>query len=330
MKSPVVSILMPVYNSELYLEACLKSIQDQSFPNWELLAINDQSEDKSRDILTAFSNTDDRIKVFDNQHKGIVGALNLAYKNSSGDYITRMDSDDLMPMDKLQSLLKLLRLSGQGHVSTGKVSYFATGKNLDSGYKTYEKWLNDLVERQEHWENIYKECVIASPNWMIAKSDLDKIGGICSGVYPEDYELVFRMYKSGLKVSCSEDVTHLWRDHYTRTSRTSEVYRDNRFLELKCTEFVTDKLLSNGKLMLWGAGGKGKTIAKALISANIPFDWVTNNSNKIGHQIYGKYLVEAFSNQMEEAGTAIIATTQDKEQIRAFCHSTQTLPIWFC
>jgi len=167
----MISILLPVFNAAPYLRACLVSIREQSYQDWELLAVNDYSTDESALILAEFAEMDSRITFFNNQEKGIIPALRMAFQNSQGDFITRMDADDLMPIHKLANLHDALLKKGQGHVVTGTVAYFSeTG--LGDGYKKYEAWLNQLVDQNSHYEDLYRECVLPSPAWLIHRTDL--------------------------------------------------------------------------------------------------------------------------------------------------------------
>lgn len=281
-----ISILMPVYNAGPYLGACLESIQAQTRSDWELLAVDDFSEDDSLDILFRFAKTDPRITVLRNEQKGIAPALRLAFQNSRGRFITRMDADDLMRPEKLEALVALLDAKGPGHVATGGVSYFAEGKKLGAGYRQYADWLNGLAVSGEHFREIYRECVIPSPCWMACQEDLNRIGAFQTDTYPEDYDLCFRMYYGGLHLVSTAEPLHLWRDHPDRTSRNSEVYHDNRFLDLKVHWFLKTDYRSKSPLVIWGAGRKGKEIARRLLTADVPFRWVCNTPSKWGHRMY--------------------------------------------
>jgi len=121
----LVSILLPVKNTAAYLVQCLDSILLQSFTNWELLAINDHSTDDSKHILLEYASRDRRIKILDNEGTGIINALRLAYNNSKGTYITRMDSDDKMAVNKLEILYKNVHQKEQGFIAIGQVKYFS-------------------------------------------------------------------------------------------------------------------------------------------------------------------------------------------------------------
>ncbi len=312
----MVSILMPVYNTATYLRECLDSILYQSFTDWELIAVNDFSTDESWSILQLYQSKDSRIKAFRNTEKGIIPALRFAFQQSKGDFITRMDADDRMAQHKLKILHQLLNTSGRGFVATGLVEYFSS-QTLGAGYINYANWLNELTLRQANFQDIYKECVIPSPCWMLHKSDLIRCGAFTSNVYPEDYDLCFRMYEQKLKVISENIILHYWRDYPNRTSRTNEHYSDNRFLALKMHYFLKLDYQPEKTLYLWGAGKKGKWVAKSLINSGINFTWVCNSDSKIGHNIYGVMLrsFEEIDNNHNIQLIIAVAAPDDKRMI---------------
>ena len=281
---------MPVKNTAIFLTDCLNSILQQTEKEWELIAINDHSTDNSLEVLSNFAEKDKRIKVYTNDGNGIIAALRLAYKNSQGQLITRMDSDDMMLPAKLATLKKQLLENGEGHLATGQVQYFSEA-GVGEGYLKYQDWLNGLIVKGTNFQDIYKECVIPSPCWMIHLTDLEKCEAFRPNRYPEDYDLCFRFYEKGLKVIPNDQVLHQWRDYPTRTSRTDKNYADNRFLTLKVHYFLKLERAKNRPLVIWGAGRKGKLIARQLIEHKAEFLWVCNNERKIGKDIYGQVLL---------------------------------------
>ncbi len=280
-----VSILMPVKNTAQYLRQCIDSILKQTHSDWELIAINDNSTDNSLEILRAYTSQDSRITAIDSNGQGIIAALSQAYTTSKGSYITRMDSDDLMSPQKLELFVQVLMDAGKGHLTTGLVKYISED-NLGDGYQRYEAWLNELSLREANFSDIYKECSIASPNWMLHRSDFERCGAFRSDIYPEDYDLCFRFKRAGLKLKNVQSLTHYWRDYPTRTSRTDANYSDNKFSVLKIHHFLGQDYNPDTSLVLWGAGKKGKALAKELSNHNIPFRWLCNNPKKIGKEIY--------------------------------------------
>jgi hypothetical protein len=177
----------------------------------------------------------------------------------------------------------------EGFISVGLVKYF-NENGVSDGYQKYEKWINSLTMSGRNFEEIYKECVIPSPCFMLHRVDFESIGGFDSEIYPEDYDLTFRMYQGGLKVIPCNDLMHHWRDYDTRTSRTQENYSQMRLLDIRLHYFLELDYDQNRPLLLWGASIKGKRIAKTLVERNIPFEWICDNEKKIGQIIYHQRL----------------------------------------
>ena len=336
-EGPLISILIPCKNAAQYLDECLSSIVKQSYKSWELIIVDDQSTDQSWTILASWSSKYDNIRILKNNGTGIISALRLAYSVSIGRLITRMDADDLMTLAKLEIMASQLILHGPGHLATGKVKYFRNDQALGDGYERYAHWLNSLSENGTNFNEIYKECSIPSPCWMLYREDLDAIQAFQPDIYPEDYDLVFRMYKKGLRIIPStNEVLHFWRDHGSRASRNDANYKDNRFLDLKTSNFINIDFKKDHKLALWGAGKKAKHISKILISKEIEFYWVTNNDKKIGHNIYGKILCHPDDLVILDKVQTILTMANHEDQ-KAVEKNLETLTtriyiesFWFC
>lgn len=99
---PKVSVIMSMYNEEAYLEESVESILNQSFKDFEFLIIDDRSEDSSIPIVARYSNFDKRVKVFRNkEHIGLTQSLNILLDKARGEYIARMDADDISLPDRI-------------------------------------------------------------------------------------------------------------------------------------------------------------------------------------------------------------------------------------
>ena len=253
---------MPVRNGEKFISSSIDSVLNQTHNNWELLIIDDHSTDSTTLIVTKYTSNYNKIILYKNQKKGIIPALQTGYKQCTGHYITRMDSDDIMPKEKLSLMLSAIK-SKPNTIVTGKVKYFNT---QGRGYILYEKWINNLCDNKNHYEEIYKECVIPSCCWMLSKHTFDKIGSFNNLFYPEDYHLAFRFYKHKIPVLALKETLHHWRDHAERASRNDPNYLDNTFITLKINQFIKLDYNSHKKLILWGAGNKAKQVAQKTIN----------------------------------------------------------------
>ncbi|MDT2817396.1 glycosyltransferase family 2 protein [Vagococcus lutrae] len=106
----LVTIIMPVYNSEKYLEKSLSSVLNQTYQDFELIVINDGSSDGSLSIIQSFKKIDKRIKLYDlDRNRGISFARNIGIKNSKGKYIAFIDSDDKWKPNKLQTQIEFMK-----------------------------------------------------------------------------------------------------------------------------------------------------------------------------------------------------------------------------
>ena len=148
--NPKISIIVPVYNVELFLPRCIDSILNQSFADFELLLIDDGSKDKSGAICDEYAEKDKRIKVFHKVNGGVSSARNLGLEKSKGEYITFVDADDyLLPGTITEPLL------------SGNYDLIQIPRNNGSFMKTYS---HDIIcKTTESFRNFiycnyYFEC----------------------------------------------------------------------------------------------------------------------------------------------------------------------------
>lgn len=324
MSKPLISILTPFKNTSAFLQECLESIIQQSYSHWELLIVDDHSSDNSYELVNEFAKKDPRIRLLKNKGSGIINALRLAFQHSSGTFITRMDSDDLMHPEKLAIMMNDLQKHGKKHVALGLVKYFSdTG--IGEGYAKYESWLNHLTSEGTNYSEIYKECVIPSPCWMLHREDLIACEAFYPNRYPEDYDLAFRFYKNKIKCIPSNHLLHYWRDYNTRASRTDRNYAENHFLDLKLHYFLELNHKPSRPLVIWGAGHKGKTIAKLLQKRKMQFIWICDNPKKIGKHIYDVELFnfEHLKTLKNPQSIITVANPEEQKIIKSYFNSIE-------
>jgi glycosyltransferase involved in cell wall biosynthesis len=105
LNKPLISIIIPIYNSELHLSKCIESVINQSYKNYELILVNDGSSDSSRVICENYAISDTRIKVFNKTNEGVSSTRNLGLQNATGKFIVFIDSDDYIDNYFLEELL---------------------------------------------------------------------------------------------------------------------------------------------------------------------------------------------------------------------------------
>lgn len=331
---PLVSIIMAVKDTAPYLHDCINSVIDQTYQNWELIAVNDHSSDETPAILQEYADKDSRIKVFHSVGHRLIPTLQEGYKQAKGPLINRMDSDDIMPDYKIQVLVDEWSKYGKGTIIAGGTQHFVDEGEVGDGFLRYEKWLNEVARTSTHYQEIYQECVIPSHCWIIHKEDFDAAGAFDPLIYPEDYDLCFRFYRLKLKVIGINKILHYWRDRSNRISRTWEEYKDNRYFDMKLRFFYELDRDRSRPLVLWGAGRNGKDMAKLIQSYDDTFHWVCDNDRKIGKDIYDVRL-QHFDEikDIEKPQIMIVVTSPDgKKEIKQLLESWGKKPVgdyWF-
>lgn len=309
-----ISIIMPVFNAEKWISDTISSILAQSFSDWELICIDDFSADESAKMIASYQDIDPRIRLISNTKKGIIPALQLGLNISKGEFVTRMDADDLMPPNRLQMMHDALLNSAPKTIVTGKVEYFSED-SVSEGYVRYQSWLNERVANNDHFDHIYRECVIASPNWLTRTEELRAFNIFDNLQYPEDYDMVFHWKAHQFSITSLNEVTLLWREHPERTSRNSEVYDQKSFFDLKLSWFL--KLHStNAPIGILGAGTKGKITAEFFIEKGIPFNWYDFNSQKYPAPLLGQS-IHSYT-ELHETQVLIAIYPKDLDGLNAF------------
>ena len=105
MNKPMISVIVPVYNAEKYLQRCVDSILKQSFTDFELLLIDDGSHDRSGELCDEYAKKDNRVRVFHKENGGVSSARNVGLDNASGEYISFVDADDYLETNAMSDSL---------------------------------------------------------------------------------------------------------------------------------------------------------------------------------------------------------------------------------
>lgn len=120
MKEELVSIIVPVYNAEKFIEDTIKTVKNQNYPNWELLLVNDCSTDKSQKIIGEYQERDNRIKLIQlKKNSGAAIARNTGIEEAKGKYIAFLDADDFWEKEKLEKQVEFMRINQMEFTYTG-------------------------------------------------------------------------------------------------------------------------------------------------------------------------------------------------------------------
>ncbi len=244
MSAPAISILLPAYNCSQYIALTIDSLLSQTFTDFELLIINDGSTDDTEKIIQSYH--DPRITFLKNEgNKGLVFTLNRGIKVAKGNYIARMDADDIALPNRLQ----LQKLWLDEHPHTAAVS--CTIGFIDSTGKAQGEWKEDKatclyedIKKMLPWQN----C-IAHPTIMIRKEIALAYLYDAMQVHCEDYDLWLRMLADGLVIEKLPQPLLLYRNHEASITGTHLKKLNPFFKQYQCKRRFLAKRVQQGK---WG------------------------------------------------------------------------------
>jgi len=191
-KAPRVSVLLPVWNGEAFLEPAIESMLRQTLSSFELIVIDDGSTDASAVMAGKFACCDDRVRVMRRAHEGLSAALNAGIAAARGEYIARMDADDINVPDRLQKQVAYLD-AHPACVAVGAWIDVVDEAGLPLGVKTFS-------ERHEQISAALFLGIspIAHPTVVMRRDVLRAAGGYDARTYPsEDLDLWFRLAERG-------------------------------------------------------------------------------------------------------------------------------------
>ncbi|HIG56662.1 MAG TPA: glycosyltransferase [Candidatus Latescibacteria bacterium] len=291
MTTPRVSVLMPVYNAAETLVQTLESIAGQSFEDFEVVAVDDGSEDGSGKILRGWAEKDSRFRVLLEEHRGIVEAPNRGLEECRGEFVARMDADDKMHQQRLEKQVGMLAADEGLSVVSCLVETFPR-EDVGQGMIIYEEWLNGLVEGEDILREFFIESPIANPSAMMRRRELVELDGYQDRGWPEDYDLWLRYRAAGKCFAKVPEILHYWREHEQRATHTNSRYSVENFLRAKAHYLCVGPLAQRDGVVVWGAGKTGRRIAKHLERGGCaPEVFVDITPKKIGGTLRGKPVI---------------------------------------
>lgn len=254
--TPVVSVVLPVYNGADTLQRAVGSIQAQQFRDWELIVVDDGSTDGAAAVADRLARADTRIRVLHGPHRGIVPALMAGCAAACGEFIARMDADDVSLPHRLGRQVVWFETHPQGGLCGVRVRM--CGLDLGPGRQRYEAWINSNTTHDAIVRERFVECPIAHPAFMMRRSIFESIGAYREFDGPEDYDLVMRFWQAGCQLGNVPEVLLEWHEMPGRLSMTSPRYNEAAFRRFKRHWLTESRITAGRPLYQWGAGEVGK------------------------------------------------------------------------
>ncbi len=212
-KNPEVSVILPVYNSALYLEACLNSIYAQTYRDFEIIAVDDFSTDDSYKILRKYSDKYGKMRILRNhKNRGVSETAKRAIDHAKGQYLVRMDADDLMPFDRITKQIKYLK-SHKHTVAVGGQVIVIDAQNHTIGEKVFP------TKHEDIYKYIYRFVPVQQATLTIDREKLPQDfeyyrDGMNTA---EEVELFFKLFQYG-KIENMDETMLYYRMHDKNTS----------------------------------------------------------------------------------------------------------------
>lgn len=212
-KTTKISIIIPVFNANKYLEETINSVKYQTFINWECILINDGSIDNSESVIIENIKEDKRFRYIFQENTGVCVARNNAIIKSKGEYVLCLDADDLISENFLEETLKVLESDSNIKVATSAVQYFGRSKGA---LEVVSYDLNTILAANQ--------IVVTS---LFRRVDFDWVGGFNENMKEgfEDWDFWISILKSGGNVKCASSAVFYYR--IVRKSRNSEMANAN-------------------------------------------------------------------------------------------------------
>ena len=290
---PTVSVAMPARNAAATVETAVASLQAQDLVDIEIVVVDHGSTDATPDILARLARSDARLRVL--RHEGsFVEAANLAWRSTSGDYVARMDADDIARPDRLArqrdllieqpglsgcaSLVRILRRGPDG----------ASHLPPEGGYQRYETWINSLVEPEEISAQRFIDSPLPNPATMLRRTVLEATGGYSDPPWAEDYDLWLRLLAGGHRFAKVPETLLDWFDGKHRATRKIERYSLAHFQEAKAFYIANFQKVAELGTIICGAGPTGKDMAARLRRRGVAVHaFLEVNARQIGERIGG-------------------------------------------
>lgn len=253
----MISVVLPYYNAETTLESAIKSILSQSYSDLELLLINNNSSDSSQSIALYYQQKDARITLLSESKQGVVFAANLGLEKAKGDYIARMDADDVSHSSRFQNQIDEFRKNVNLSICATQVNYCNAVKT-DDGFSHFVDWNNHLLSHSQIYTNRFVEFPVVNPSLMFKRALIADVGLFKEGDFPEDYEWFLRAMELSHKITKIEKPLLDWHDSINRLTRTDARYESEQFFKIKTTYLANHlKTINTHKVWIWGAGKLG-------------------------------------------------------------------------
>lgn len=271
LNSPLVSVVLPYYNAEKTLSDAITSVLNQTFDNFELILVNNNSKDGSLTIANNFAKRDSRVILLSEQKQGVAHAANLGNSLARGQFIARMDADDISLPNRLTAQVAHLQNNSKLEVSATQVKYINQNPSSTS-FHHFVNWSNSIITQSQIRKNKFVEFPLVNPSIMVRSEIFKKIGLFEDGYFPEDYQWFLKAEEAECIIEKIPEILLEWKDSSDRLTRIDNKYSTEAFFKIK-THFLAKEIKKlnpqNTNVWIWGAGKLGYARSQWLLGHGV-------------------------------------------------------------
>lgn len=328
----LISIIIPIYNTEKYLRQCLDSVVNQTYKNLEIVLVNDGSTDSSLEICKEYKEKDDRIIIIDKKNSGVSNSRNVGIETSNGEYITFLDSDDWLELDAIEIMMNfvikkdvdIVRSNFIANEEAGAISNKLKNRIVNPGnLKLLYHILNAklpaymylfLVKKTIITNNQIKlnENIIMMEDTLFVIELINK----CSGIYISD-EIThnYRVYE-GSSSNSIKRLTNNIKSILLVNKEINTIIKDNKLMEVaNRTEFriICDYLM---KMYKYDLDEESKNEILTFLENDSIFNRMIKNFNYYKLSKYNKEIYKVFLNNVHYKTEKIVFKYKGREELK--------------
>lgn len=300
--SPRISIVMPFRNAAATLPEALASVLAQEFGDWELLVVDDHSTDRSAEVVRALAGGDARVRLLSNEGPpGVVGASVTAGRAAAGEWLARMDADDVSHPQRLSRQWAMAQSRPELDVIGCGVEILSP---LGDGMVRHVDWVNARMEPQEIAHARFIENPMVHPSSLMRKTAVEAAGGYLEVPWAEDHDLFLRMLERGSVFGKVPETLLQWRDSPGRLTRSDPRYGDACRHRMRAHFLSRMAAVKERGVAIAGAGPIGKTLAQELQARGVTVcGFFDVHPRRIGETIHGAEVagLDQFGRRWREA-----------------------------
>lgn len=311
MNKPIISIIIPVFNAENYIEEALDSVVNQSFDDIEIIAVNDCSTDNSMDILQRYSEKHDKLRILStDKNSGSPGIpKNVGIENAKGDYIMFMDNDDIYAIDACEILYDIAQKT-DSDVIMGNAAHYPSKAPLVSWKRVFKGTRTNLDIRKNrelilvmtNWAKLFKQTFLIEHNIRFHHFN-----------YFDDQLFMTQCYYKANHVSLTSKIVYFWRDRafYNDKSLSQTKISYNNLNHIIEMNYLVDQFYEENKLQLYR---RNKDIRTLNHSLNIFLKNVIH-----GDVEYQEYFFDIMSRYLKSITIPYEKIPDPRDRFRYYC-----------